>query len=375
LIVRSLNNKEQALIYFRSIIKQRSVFQALQQTKYVNFVTSSTNFREITTDKNYDEYLKFFVLNYSRFISSDFTDEPLPEPEELMTKAAQEEEVLKEKGSFVTINPSDTRGEIYTDEETGPQNFVIAVTSPSFNLKALATSFEAYNREAFANLQLSIQQKQIAGNQLLLVRPFKTKNEAINYFTSTVATRKLFKSLDTLGYRNFIITDANLQKMSETQRIADYLTFFRSKYIGLEATQNKTTTKVTTPAAYNGPYNKQVDGSQSFVIIVPKEEVNAEQLVQDIGQFNSQNYAQLPLKASSSLLDDFRVLIKVEGFTSKTAALDYLRAIAKDQLVYGQLSKANYRHFVITPQNETIFMKSKNILTYMDFYKQFYLTK
>jgi hypothetical protein len=377
LLVRSMNNKEQALIYFRSIIKQRSVFQALQNIKYVNFVASSTNFREITTDKDYTEYLKFFVLNYSKFITGDFTDELLPEPEALMTKAREEEEVLKEKGSFVTINPSDSQGEIYSDAETGVQNFVIAVTSSKVNLKPLLASFEAYHRQSFANLKLSIQQQQLAGNQLMIVRPFKTKDEAIQYFTSTIANRKLFKSLDTLGYRNFIITDANLKKMNESQKIAEYLTFFRAKYIGLENAQNKNVpqAKAIAPAPYTGPYKKEINGAQSFVLIAPKENVNEEQLVQAIGQFNSKNYPQSTLKVTSSMLDDFRLYIKVEGFTSKESALEYLRSIAKDQQAYGPIANVNYRNFVITPANEAIFKASKNILTYMDFYKQYYLTK
>lgn len=382
LLVRSLGDKEQGLIYFRSIIKQRSVFQALQDVKYVNFVASSTNFREITTDKDYAEYLKFFVLNYSKFITGDFTDEVLPEPEELMAKAREEEE-LKEKGSFVTITPSDAKEELFSNPDNGNQNFVIAVTSPSVNMKSVAAGFEAHNRESFPGLKLSIEQKKVADNQLLIVHPFKTKNEAMNYFTKAIATRKLFKSLDTLGYRNFVITDENLQKMNEPNRIADYLTFFRAKYIGIEAPASSQAKAVPAPAVtlpkaapeYAGPYKKEIEGKQSFLLIVPKEEINSDALLQAIGQFNSQNYAQASLKITDAMLDDFRILVKVERFTSKNMALEYLRSIAKDQQVYGLLEKANYRNFIITPQNEAIFRESKNILTYMDFYKQFYLAK
>jgi len=93
-------------------------------------MASSTNFREITADKDFTEYLKFFVKNYSRFITSDFSDEILPEPEELLAKARQEEELLKEKGSFVTVVPTGSGLDIYSKEETGLQNFVIAVNSP-----------------------------------------------------------------------------------------------------------------------------------------------------------------------------------------------------------------------------------------------------
>jgi len=374
LIIRSLSDKEQGLIYFRSIIKQRSVFQSLKNIKYVNFVASSTNFRDITADKDFDEYLKFFVLNYSKFITGDFTDEVLPEPEELMTKAKAEEELVKEKGSFVAIAPVASGTTLYANEETGPQNFVIAVNSPKFNIKPLLASFEAHNKELYPKENLTIDQKQLSENQLLIVRPFKTKNDAISYFTKAVATRNLYKSLDTLGYRNFIITDANLKKMYETNRIADYLTFFREKYIGLETNTSSKPVNAP-PPAYKGPYNKKIDGVNSYMLIVPKEEINPEMLVQSIVQFNAQKYPQPALTVTNKMLDDFRIIIKVEGFTSKQIALEYLRAIAKDQLVYGPMQNANYRNFVITPENEAIFIKSKNILTYMEFYKQFYLAK
>ena len=67
-VVRALPDKEQSLIYFRSIIRQREVFQTLEDIQYVNFVASSYNYREIVADNSYLEYLKYFVKNYSRFI-------------------------------------------------------------------------------------------------------------------------------------------------------------------------------------------------------------------------------------------------------------------------------------------------------------------
>ena len=201
LIVRSLNDKEQGLIYFRSIIKKREVFAALKNIKYVNFIASSTNFREITADKDYAEYLKFFIKNYSQFISGDFSEELLPEPEELLAKAKQEEDMLKEKGSFVAVAPTGSGLDIYANEETGSQNYVIAVNNPKANLKPVIAGFNAHNRDQFAKNELTIRQSQVADYQLMIVSKFKDKNEAINYFTKSVANRKLFRSLDTLGYR------------------------------------------------------------------------------------------------------------------------------------------------------------------------------
>lgn len=370
LMIRSLNDKEQGLIYFRSIIKNRSVFSALKKVKYVNFIASSTNFREITTDKDYAEYLKYFVKNYSKFVTGDFSEEVLPEPEELLAKVQHEEDLPKEKGSFVAVAPTGSGLDIYSAENVGLQNYVIAVNGPAVNLKPVITAFTNLNRDDFRQAGLSIRQSQVADYKLIIVSAFKTKNEAISYFIKAVANRKYFKSLDTLSYRNFIITDDNLRKLTETRKIAEYLNFFKIKYIETNADVNSSN---TSQPAYNGPYMKNVSGIQNFTLIIPKEEANTDQLVGSINQFNLKNYAQQNLKVSSGMLDDFRVLVKVEGLQNMQSGLDYLRSIAKDQSVYGPIQNASYRNFIITPENEVIFRQNKNILTYMEFYKKFYL--
>jgi hypothetical protein len=183
-----------------------------------------------------------------------------------------------------------------------------------------------------------------------------------------VSNRKLYKSLDTLSYRNFIITDTNLKKLTETRRISDYLSFFNANYIaGLSSNASDNT--------YSGPYRSNIDGKQTYYLIIPKEEVNEATLIDAIRKFNNQNYPSLGLRTSSVMLDDFRVLFKVEGIVSVQEGLTYIRTIVNDQKVYGPIQNANYRNFIITPENEAIFVNSKNILTYMEFYKQFYLKK
>jgi len=369
LLIRALNNKEQGLIYFRSIIKRRVVFEALKNIKYVNFIASSTNFRAITADKDITEYLKFFIKNYSKFITSDFSDEILPEPEELLAKARQEEELIKEKGSFVAVAPTGSGLDIYSNEATGLQNFVIAVNSPGVNLKQIVAGFVAHNRDQYRDAGLNISQSKVADYQLMIVSSFKTKTDAINYFTKAITTRKLYRSLDTLSYRNFIITDSNLKKLTETKRIGEYLNFFKSKYIEAQETPSAGDAQ----PGYSGPYQTNVDGKQSFILIIPKEEVSTDYLPEAIRQFNQQNYSKQNLIVTSAMLDDFRVIVKIEGLPDRASGLSYLRAIAGDQKIYGPIQNVNYRNFIVTPENEAIFRKSKNILTYMEFYKQFYL--
>lgn len=369
IIVRALNDKEQGLIYFRSIIRKREVFESLKNIKYVNFIANSTNFREINADKDYTEYLKFFMKNYSRFITGDFTDEVLPEPEILIAKAKEEEIELKERGSFVTVNPSGSGLDIFIDEESEKQNFVIAVNAPRDNFKPVITAINGYNNEQFKQLGLTIRQAQIGAYQILVVSHFKNKIDALGYFANILANRRLFRNLDTLGYRNFVITDSNLKKLNDNQKIPEYLNFFRLKYI-----DNKNLRQdPPVDTRYNGPYNANIDGKQNFIIIVPKEEINSDELLNSIKDFNNLKYKSQNLTTSYTMLDDFRVIFKVEGISNPAAGLEYLRAIAVEQKVYGLLEEANFRNFVITPDNENVFRQNKNILVYMEFYKKFYL--
>ncbi|MDP4185759.1 MAG: tetratricopeptide repeat protein, partial [Bacteroidota bacterium] len=102
--VRSLEDKDQALVYFRSIIRKKNVFQSLANTNYVNFVISSSNYRALMNDRNYDEYLRFFIKNYSHFTSNDFPQASSDDSPEALIAKAKKNDLPTEKGSYVMVN-------------------------------------------------------------------------------------------------------------------------------------------------------------------------------------------------------------------------------------------------------------------------------
>jgi len=65
-VVRSLPNKEEGLGYFGNIIRRQEVFKALKGVDYHYFIASSPNYRKIIGDQDLLEYLRFFVMNYSK---------------------------------------------------------------------------------------------------------------------------------------------------------------------------------------------------------------------------------------------------------------------------------------------------------------------
>ncbi|MGQ8337238.1 type IX secretion system periplasmic lipoprotein PorW/SprE [Sunxiuqinia sp. A32] len=388
-VVRALEDKEQALIYFRSIIRKREVFETLQGIEYINFVTSSYNFREIVADQSYIEYLKFFIKNYSRFISSDFPDDELEDPEELMAKARDEEEKLEERGSFVVVKP-DANKEVFEKDYDASQNFVIAVNDPNFDLRLLMTDFTNFNRERFADENLTMQQRMSGGYKLLVVKSMSDIRQGMDYFSQVVATRRLYKQLETRSYRNFIISDNNLEKLIQEENIDVYIDFFRKYYISGDYTKSSQSTieaskqtdnrietapkpVVEEEPAYQGAFKTAIEGNHRFIMLLPQTGYDKENLKRLILAFNQQNFASQSLQLNELSFDSQTVLLSISGLTSVDAAMQYLRTIVRNEEIYSPLMELNYRNFVISEDNYAIFLENKDISNYIEFYKAYYL--
>ncbi|MCD6353962.1 MAG: tetratricopeptide repeat protein [Prolixibacteraceae bacterium] len=390
-LVRALENKESALIYHRAIIRNAAVFKALKGTGYFNFVVSSTNYREILAEKSTADYLKFFVKNYSRFIRSDFSEnEPEISPEDLMTRAKQQDEALKEKGKFVVVKTG--ADALFKSTIDTTQSFVLAVRDKKMSMRQVLNGFSQFNRENFRIWNLALQLKQTRNYRLMVVRGIPTLTESMSYFRKVVVTRNLFNPLGQTTYRNFLITDENLQKLIDENKVDEYLNFFRSHYIQhgkkfgtttktaapLPATNNpKQPTKATenVPGKYTGPYSENVDGTHYFVFVIPAQGINLPDFVEGIKQYNEANYSNSTLKIEEKPLDEMRQIVAITGIPDKKTALQYFSKIVNNRNLYLPLGDANYRNFLISKENFTVFLNEKNIIDYINFYKRIYLKK
>ena len=210
----------------------------------------------------------------------------------------------------------------------------------------------------------------------------------MSYFRKVVVTRSLFNSLGQATYRNFLVTGENLQKMIEQEKVDDYLDFFRTNYIQRLPAQTGTTstavpantagtqTTAETPvksAEYDGPYNENIEGKQDFVFVIPRLDIDQPAFISGIEQFNLASYANLQLKVEVIPLDEIRQILRISGLPDKETASLYFSKVVNNRNLYIPLRQGNYRNFLITEPNFEIFLKEKNILDYIDFYKRFYL--
>jgi tetratricopeptide (TPR) repeat protein len=398
--IRSLGNKEQALIYFRAIIRKAEVFRTLKGVDYYNFVISSTNYRQIMADKSASEYLRFFLKNYSRFIGPDFSDDEAPEisPEELMARAQREDELLRERGRFVTVDVPLSEAMFSMAIDT-VQNFVIAVNDKSLSLRPLLNQFAEFNRQEFRAWNLSLEIKQAGDYQLVIIKGLPGYAEGMSYFRKVILERELFRTLGQVSYRNFVITDRNLERLLENTAVDTYMEFFRTNYIQRAGqvpakiapasgeTSGTSGTEPPPPAEqtvdqdansanisqYSGPYNTGIQGEHLFILVVPSDGFNKEQLVSNIRNFNSGNFGQFSLQVSETRLDDFRIMIQVSGLTTKEQAREFMQKFVQERSIFQPLGNADYRNFIITPVNLSIFGTTRNIAEYMEFYRKFYL--
>jgi len=391
-VVRALENKENGVIYHRAIIRNAEVFQTLSDVDYVNFAISSTNYRQILSEQSIADYLKFFVKNYSRFIGSDFSDEePELSPEEMMAKAREEEEMLRERGEFVVVETGAGQEGLFTTDIDTTQLFVLAVKDLGLSMRQTLRGFAEFNRNEYRTWNLG-QQLQTSGDyQLLIVQGIPSLNESMSYFRSVVLNRDLFEPLGRTTYRNFLITEENLEALMEEENVDDYIGFFRNNYVNRDQSQRGTTESRTTetaeapeiteteqvvqeePEEYAGPYNLEIEKPHLFVFVIPVEGVQKAEFISGIEQFNSLGNDSLNLVIEEQPLDEFRENIVVSGFPDKETATRYSRTIVQNRDLYAPLGQGSYRNFLITEENFGIFMEEKNITDYMDFYKQIYL--
>ncbi len=400
ILVRAIENKESALIYHRAIIRKAPVFKTLADVVYANFVVSSTNYRQIITEKSMADYLKFFVKNYSRFIGPDFSDDELDvSPEELMAKAKQEDDALRERGQFVVVNTGASA--LFSANVDTSQNYVLAVKDTKLSMRQILNGFAQFNRSGFRIWNLALQLKLIDEYQLLVIKGIPSLNESMSYFRQVVINRSLFEPLGQATYRNFLVTDENLQKLIEENKVDDYMDFFRGNYIQRKQNQTvnptspapATTTESDTTQVqvedivvppiveealevaeeFSSPYDENVEKGHFFVFVIPIEGINKPDFISGIEQFNLANYGSFQFKVEEKPLDEIRQMVLISGLSDKAGAMEYFSKVVQNRNLYSPLGDAVYRNFLITDSNFEIFLSEKNILDYMDFYKKVYL--
>ncbi len=238
-LVRSLSNKDAALIYFLSIIRKAQVFKSLAGQKFLNFVVSSSNYREMMADKSYNKYLSYFVKNYSIHTTGEFPEEDLESPEELIARLSVDpNEELEEKGEFVELDIDESeydipepKEQIYTLDYEAGHMFMIYIDEPRANTGFMMRDFVRYNSSNMREYRLRVVPNNMSQASLLLVSQFNDALQALEYMQKVSGQNQLFESLGETPYETFVISPDNLAKLKETGDIDEFRKFYRLNYV------------------------------------------------------------------------------------------------------------------------------------------------
>ncbi len=238
--VRSFPDKEEGLIYFRSIIRKRPVFQALKGLEYANFIASSTNYRTIIAEKDYLSYIPFFIKNYSSYISSNIPADQLPNPQELLAKARKEEDVVT-KGKFVLVQPVQsvdssktvkapatiTYSGPYAQKPSSAYCYSLIYLKKQTDETKLVKAFETFNQTNFGSPAIKITSESLDDKRgILIVSGLGEKSSAMAYLQRSVSDQSLIASLKGINFRSIIISIENLKIFRTEKNVLQYMEFY-----------------------------------------------------------------------------------------------------------------------------------------------------
>jgi outer membrane protein assembly factor BamD (BamD/ComL family) len=120
-------------------------------------------------------------------------------------------------------------------------------------------------------------------------------------------------------------------------------------------------------------YSPDNSATHFYVVVVSGTAVDVGKLKFRISNFNVEKFEEEFFEVTSTILDEDLQVITVKNFTNKKVAMDYYGAITADPAVYSDMKETDYRHFVITKDNYTRFYKNKNVIQYIQFFRDNYL--
>jgi len=239
IVVRSFEDKENALVYFLSIIRKPLVFKTLAGIQFLNFVISNNNYREMLSERSYNNYLPYFVKNYSSFTGKAFQDSDFDSPEMLMAKLKQDEnETLVERGEYVEVKTSDAnyvppvqQEQFFKLNYAEVHSCLLIVNEPRYKTGLIMRDFVQFNNTEYKTLRLKVVPFNFKDKTALIISQFGNGYEAAEYLKKIESNKKLFSSLGSSSYTCNVVSSENLNKLKETNNFDEWAKFYKANYI------------------------------------------------------------------------------------------------------------------------------------------------
>lgn len=334
ILVKGLDNKEEALNYFNKIIVSDKAYKGLENIPYKNFLISVSNFDTMKKEELVDEYLSFYKKHYYQ----------------------KKAPVIKQEGELVNAESDSKAFEIDSKDN---HRFVLLIPSRKVNVVKLKNDVFNHDKD-FSVLKEQYDET----HHMVIVSNLGSRNSAMAYFNKITKDKKVFDQLAQVDYESFVIGEKNFMTFFVNRSLNKYLSFFSENYIKTAAKEVKT--KVVEKE--RGPYQYNANVAHDFVLVFKKEGVNTKAVLNGIKKYNTKT-----LKTELISLDQERDMIVVSNMRNKKQAMMYFRAIISNRNLFNQVEKLGYRNFVISKDNFEIFKTIADTDQYLKFFSKRYL--
>lgn len=119
----------------------------------------------------------------------------------------------------------------YQYRPDNPQFIVVAFNVVSAQTKAIGDSLANFNARFHSIDNLKVQPQLLdPKSQMIVVKQFKNRDEAMNYYDEITDSETLFDQVESLGYRIFIIDDKSFPLFYQRKNIQEYADWFDEHY-------------------------------------------------------------------------------------------------------------------------------------------------
>lgn len=228
----------------RSLVERfyTETYQLYTEAKYAEALTNCIKAEE-QHGKSYlmpqFAFLKALCIGRVQDINafeSALTQVVIKYPKSPVKEKAQEmlDMIRKQKGSVPTTQKDSTSAEKkskFVFNESGEYYWVLIVENSKGNLDNFKIKLSEINKASFSTKDLNISDMFLDGtHQMINVKPFNGKEEAMKYYGFMKANKEAYKDLSEGSYQSFIISADNFTIFYKDKNISEYAQFFSQNY-------------------------------------------------------------------------------------------------------------------------------------------------
>lgn len=213
ILVEALANRSEALAYFGQIvIKQKDFMKGINEVDYDNFIITERNLLKLTADRKLTPYLDFYSYFYLGEGQKETQEEEVENPKSKIEEQQVAIENLQPTVSFA-----------YDAKEE--HHFVLIVPSKGVDVNYLWTALHHFDEK------YRVKKEKLGRKRMLIVEKIGDKEKAMEYIKNIVQIDYIYNNLKDVEYRNFIISNDNLELLRSTKATDNYIQFFKDNYL------------------------------------------------------------------------------------------------------------------------------------------------